>query len=41
MAKVQIFAVQSIDGYMAEGSKEQYPSLYDERAVCIKEPHSY
>ena len=36
MAKVQIFAVQSIDGYMVEGCKEQYPSLYDERAVLYQ-----
>ena len=36
MAKVQIFAFQSIDGYMVEGCKEQYPSLYDERAVLYQ-----
>lgn len=36
MAKVQIFAVQSIDGYMVEDCTEQYPSLYDERAVLYQ-----
>lgn len=36
MAKVQILAVQSIDGYMVEDCTEQYPSLYDERAVLYQ-----
>lgn len=36
MAKVQILTFQSIDGYMVEGCKEQYPSLYDERAVLYQ-----